>query len=111
MTLAVAIRVRVVNAKQKGESEDSDSGPHVLSPPRSCVVPLPRSLGSGKIGISSAASAFAPLPRLQLALQHQRGKWYILENAPVAQMDRAADFESVGRGFEPLQARQTFQRI
>ena len=33
------------------------------------------------------------------------------KDAPVAQMDRAADFESVGRGFEPLQARQTFQRI
>ena len=27
-------------------------------------------------------------------------------NAPVAQMDRAADFESVGREFEPPQARQ-----
>jgi hypothetical protein len=26
--------------------------------------------------------------------------------APVAQMDRAADFESVGRVFEPPQARQ-----
>ena len=26
--------------------------------------------------------------------------------APVAQLDRAADFESVGRGFEPLRARQ-----
>ena len=28
-----------------------------------------------------------------------------LQCAPVAQLDRAADFESVGRGFEPLQAR------
>jgi|SRR5579885_1529408 hypothetical protein len=27
-------------------------------------------------------------------------------NAPVAQLDRAADFESVGRGFESLRARQ-----
>ena len=26
--------------------------------------------------------------------------------APVAQLDRATDFESVGRGFEPLRARQ-----
>jgi hypothetical protein len=26
--------------------------------------------------------------------------------APVAQLDRAPDFESVGRGFEPLRARQ-----
>jgi hypothetical protein len=26
-------------------------------------------------------------------------------HAPVAQLDRAADFESVGRGFEPLRAR------
>ena len=32
------------------------------------------------------------------------------KNAPVAQMDRAADFESVGRGFEPLQARQLTSR-
>ena len=26
-------------------------------------------------------------------------------SAPVAQLDRVADFESVGRGFEPLRAR------
>ena len=35
-----------------------------------------------------------------------RLKTYRLDAAPVAQMDRAADFESVGRGFESLQARQ-----
>ena len=29
-----------------------------------------------------------------------------MDAAPVAQMDRAADFESVGRVFEPPQARQ-----
>ena len=28
----------------------------------------------------------------------------ITENAPVAQLDRATDFESVGRTFEPCQA-------
>ena len=32
-----------------------------------------------------------------------------LQCAPVAQLDRAADFESVGRGFESLQARHSFQ--
>ena len=31
--------------------------------------------------------------------------------APVAQMDRAADFESVGRGFESLRARQSIQQL
>ena len=30
------------------------------------------------------------------------------KDAPVAQMDRAADFESVGRVFEPPQARHSF---
>lgn len=29
--------------------------------------------------------------------------------APVAQMDRAIDFESIGRGFDPCQARQKNQ--
>jgi hypothetical protein len=29
-----------------------------------------------------------------------------LNSAPVAQLDRVADFESVGRGFEPLLAHQ-----
>ncbi len=31
--------------------------------------------------------------------------FYFYEPAPVAQLDRAPDFESVGRGFEPLRAR------
>ena len=31
--------------------------------------------------------------------------------APVAQLDRAPDFESVGRGFESLRARQLFQVV
>jgi hypothetical protein len=33
-------------------------------------------------------------------------EWLIAKIAPVAQMDRAADFESVGREFESPQARQ-----
>jgi hypothetical protein len=33
------------------------------------------------------------------------------EYAPVAQLDRAPDFESVGRGFEPLRARSDFSTI
>ncbi len=36
--------------------------------------------------------------------------WYLIVAsrtcAPVAQLDRASDFESVGRGFESLRARQ-----
>lgn len=32
-------------------------------------------------------------------------KFEIDKHAPVAQLDRVADFESVGRGFEPLRAR------
>ena len=32
-------------------------------------------------------------------------KFAIVRKAPVAQLDRVADFESVGRGFEPLRAR------
>ena len=32
------------------------------------------------------------------------------KHAPVAQLDRAADFESVGRVFEPPQARQLTAR-
>ena len=35
----------------------------------------------------------------------------ILKTAPVAQLDRAADFESVGRVFEPPQARHLIRRI
>jgi hypothetical protein len=31
-----------------------------------------------------------------------------LERAPVAQLDRAIDFESIGREFEPLRARQAY---
>ena len=31
-------------------------------------------------------------------------------NAPVAQLDRAPDFESVGRRFEPCRARQQFDK-
>ena len=31
--------------------------------------------------------------------------------APVAQLDRAPDFESVGRGFESLRARHKFKRV
>ena len=32
-------------------------------------------------------------------------KFAIVRKAPVAQLDRVADFESVGRGFESLRAR------
>ena len=32
-----------------------------------------------------------------------------LKRAPVAQLDRATDFESAGRGFESLQACQLFR--
>jgi hypothetical protein len=47
-----------------------------------------------------------------------RGLWYnsvafnqplLSQCAPVAQLDRAADFESVGRGFESLRARHSNQ--
>ena len=34
------------------------------------------------------------------------GRYNAKRHAPVAQLDRAADFESVGREFEPLRARQ-----
>ena len=33
--------------------------------------------------------------------------WYILLHAPVAQLDRAPDFESVGRRFESCRARHS----
>ena len=36
-------------------------------------------------------------------------KVLVRKDAPVAQLDRAPDFESVGRGFESLRARQSFQ--
>ena len=35
----------------------------------------------------------------------------IAASAPLAQLDRAADFESVGREFESLRARQTFLNV
>jgi len=44
---------------------------------------------------------------LGLRIRSGRAKELILKKAPVAQLDRAADFESVGRGFESLQARHT----
>ena len=42
--------------------------------------------------------------------RHSRN-WGNLSYAPVAQLDRAADFESVGRGFESLQARHLFNDL
>jgi hypothetical protein len=45
-------------------------------------------------------------------VEAQRRRWTFYEtiiiDAPVAQLDRASDFESAGRPFEPGRARQLF---
>ena len=50
---------------------------------------------------ASGARRYRDLPRLSRQGRELPG----FSRAPVAQMDRAADFESVGRVFEPPQAR------
>ena len=50
-------------------------------------------------------NAFRECPRLNL-LTKFRKNITILKKAPVAQLDRAPDYESVGRGFESLRAHQ-----
>ena len=40
---------------------------------------------------------------------HPIKNFYLLLSAPVAQLDRASDFESAGRGFESLRAYHVFQ--
>lgn len=49
-----------------------------------------------------------------MGLVEEEGVWYNKlsrrEHAPVAQLDRVADFESVGRGFESLRARHRIEK-
>jgi hypothetical protein len=47
----------------------------------------------------------------QRGVKVNKNRIIAINYALVAQLDRATDYESVGRGFESLQARQSFQGV
>jgi hypothetical protein len=59
----------------------------------------------GKVGKEVRISGFQPKRALT---KNQRSRM-VLQEAPIAQLDRASDYESAGRPFESGWARQCFQ--
>ena len=59
------------------------------------------------------ACSFSSAANEQILLVQTSHSGYCLASihAPVAQLDRASDYESVGREFESLQARQKFKGL
>src|SRR5437016_4528426 len=50
-------------------------------------------------------------PRMSRRSGYRFSEKDMRNNAPVAQLDRASDFESEGREFESLRARQSYQYV
>jgi hypothetical protein len=73
----------------------------------------PRSGSLGGPGSRTCQCRSKPIANRSLPARHAAAPFFsaIAEDAPVAQLDRAPDYESGGREFESLRARQQFQRL